>query len=177
MTLTDTTLAEIEAAARAATEGPWIDWGARVSTAYPSPHPEYDGEPLSIADCDMDTRIDHDTVATANARFITLACNNAAAMVQEIRALRERVAELERVKAVLDEALTMACDERDEAYSEFDKLKEAVGPFTWYLSSSVFDDRPDDHIPQTTEDVGRRAPRLGDYRRLARATQKGTSDV
>ena len=172
MTLTDTTLAEIEAAARAATEPG--DWSADENIIWSN------GRGVPVADVRIGTPVWYKGPALpyeANARFITLACNNAAAMVEEIRALRERVAELERVKAVLDEALTMACDERDEAYSEFDKLKEAVGPFTWYLSSSVFDDRPDDHIPQTTEDVGRRAPRLGDYRRLARATQKGTSDV
>lgn len=94
---------------------------------------------------------------------------------EEIGRLREALAKLEGVKTVLDEALTMACDERDEAYAQFDELKEATGPFTWYLSSSVFDDRPDDYAPQTTEDVGRRVPRLGDYRRLRRAALKDNS--
>lgn len=91
-------------------------------------------------------------------------------LLRALDAERQRRVEVEHVKAVIDEALTMACDERDEAYSQFDKLKDAAGPFTWYLSSSVFDDRPDDHVPQTTEDVGRRMPRLGDYRRLRAAT-------
>ena len=93
-----------------------------------------------------------------------------ARLTAELEAERGRRVEVERIKAAIDEALTMACDERDEAYSQFDKLKEATGPFTWYLSSSVFDDRPDDDVPQTTEDAGRRVPRLGDYRRLRAAT-------
>jgi hypothetical protein len=79
----------------------------------------------------------------------------------------------ERAKmAVFDEALTMACDERDAAYDHIDKIKEAAGPFTWYLSSSVFDALPDDHVPRTDDDVGRRVIRLGDLRRLAAALKE-----
>ncbi|HAJ45605.1 MAG TPA: hypothetical protein DCL54_03375 [Alphaproteobacteria bacterium] len=79
MTLTDTTLAEIEAAARAATEGPWQTMA---------------GDPLAV-DAHSSVYVAKMTGATpvtelaANARFITLACNNAAAMAAEIRALRE----------------------------------------------------------------------------------------
>lgn len=88
----DETLAEIEAAAKAATDGPWIDWECGVRTANSSRDPADDGDPLPVANCDLIAQPFRYTVAAANARFITLACNNAAAMVEEIRALREFVA-------------------------------------------------------------------------------------
>lgn len=93
-------------------------------------------------------------------------------LLRLLDAARAELAEERAKVAVIDEALTMACDERDEAYDHIDKIKEAASPFTWYLSSSVFDALPSDHVPQTDVDVARRKPTLGDLRRLAAALAK-----
>lgn len=79
----DQTLAEIEAAARAATEPG--DWSADENIIWSN------GRGVPVADVRIGTPVWYKGPALpyeANAHFITLACNNAAAMVKEIRALR-----------------------------------------------------------------------------------------
>ena len=75
-----------------ATPLPWINWDARVSTAYSSRDPSNDGDPLAIADCDMDTRIDYDTVASANAALIVAAVNALPELLARVKRLEEALA-------------------------------------------------------------------------------------
>lgn len=60
------------------TPGPWARIGARVYTA----SPDVEDDPISIADCDMDVRIDHDSEGIANARLIAAAPELYAALLK-----------------------------------------------------------------------------------------------
>jgi cell division protein ZapA (FtsZ GTPase activity inhibitor) len=156
-------LEELERLLAGATKGPWIAAAQYVHA-----------NTRELARCYASPDLDR-TPPEANAALIVAAINALPELVAKVRELNAARAELaaERAKmAVFDEALTMACDERDAAYDHIDKIKEAAGPFTWYLSSSVFDALPDDHVPRTDDDVGRRVIRLGDLRRLAAALRE-----
>lgn len=60
------------------TPAPWVVLGGSVVAQ--SSDPGFDYEPLCIADCDMDVRIDHDTTGMANARLIAAAPDLLAAL-------------------------------------------------------------------------------------------------
>ena len=87
-----------------ATQGKsWIS-GASIYVEVP------DGDSLCIADCDMDTRIDHDTEGAANARFFNHARENAPAIA---RAYLEARAEIERLREAVLEARDFVQRDKD----------------------------------------------------------------
>lgn len=83
---------EIEALAKDATPTPWFQWptkdGGRVCASFP-----VEGEePLSIADFDMDQRLDYDTTSCANAALVSRLSQSLPTIIAALR-------ELDAVKA------------------------------------------------------------------------------
>ncbi len=59
-----------------ATGGTWFSESARVNASNSDESDRFYPEAFTVADCDMDVRIDHDTTATANAAAIVAAMNS-----------------------------------------------------------------------------------------------------
>ncbi len=180
----DTTLAEIEAAARAATEGPWeVDPDLREGFEWNNHIIGPDGNRI----CFMAHNPNDNSRLEAAARLITLACNNAAAMAAEIRALREALEKLTDCQPVPKVYKYTGTAEVD-VESMFDvghRHKSGEQPRDYLMSwLSMF--RPFAYA--TKDDSWGELEKLisivmNNYVQIlvraeaARATQKGTSDV
>jgi hypothetical protein len=72
-------LAELAKLSEAASPGIWFGWPMRDGSKVCAMPPVDGDDPLTLADCDMDTRVDYDTKACANAAFIIACVNHARA--------------------------------------------------------------------------------------------------
>lgn len=117
---------KLDELAMKATPGEWYSEGGRLLAQNVDQDDEFYPEPFSIADFDMDTRIDYDTAATANAAL-------SAAMKRALPQITTALREAARLREVVQGLLNAEADFEDaqqsgnpgHRYASYARLKEA----------------------------------------------------